>query len=821
MISRRGLLLGTASVAALAAGSGADAAGFLFLANNGIATVPATGVVLNVGNGQVGGGLSFVNHLLVQFSPVFGQAQDSNNKSVVDYLDQNGFPVGTFPTGQSLGFTFTMESGYSGSWILDWVGNLGDGSTAAFKLNGGAVTVSATSGGAVVNSTAANLQVSGSSGSVTFTFNSPPTSATTTFLSGVAFSGLTSLRLYRTDEASQLPNIFRSVLVNDLLAIRPGALRFMDYRSINTNPGAQFNHRPPLGALTYASPFWLGGQAGSVSTWAGGDTTNTNTYAVSAPASWTGLVEGACIQCFIKNANTSTAVTLNVGGGGAVTVVGNNGNAMGVGLIPANSIALFIYSAIFGKWCYMNIGSGSQNTMLGFVGQIPIEAMVSLCNQVNADMWLPMPTHYTMAAVAADVAYVRDNLNSNLSLYVEYSNETWNGGFVQFNYCNNVATARGYGQQKSAIGYLICQVMSQAYTTWTTTRSPLKLRRVNAFQAFGPVAVTDTYQFQGNELGSSGNNVAPNRPIDLSDVLSYAHYYDGSQTWNFDTNYQLDMSNLLAAADDYASGDPTRVQNALNFLDADVRGQPANGYPGTRNGVAGQETLFTYTNGTPSTPIVTTGTGFIDDGSGGGSPSGIAGTVLTITALTSTYAAFQAGVATGLGRTITGSGVTVGTQIISQSSGTPGGVGTYVVNNSQTTSSVTMTQSVTQPANTAIYSTWSAYAVTYGKRVVAYEGGFELNAIGVTRGAQLGIAAAYCGSTGKIQNLITAYKNDNRFKQLVLDQMSQYMATAQSLRPAWYSLGPGPFQWTIYPGNVGVTPYYKSYDALVAYDKTA
>lgn len=74
-------------------------------------------------------------------------------------------------------------------------------------------------------------------------------------------------------------------------------------------------------------------------------------------------------------------------------------------------------------------------------------------------------------------------------------------------------------------------------------------------------------------------------------------------------------------------------------------------------------------------------TGFIDDGTGGGSPSGVAGTVLTVTAVASGTLA--------VGQTIVGAGIISGTKITALGTGT-GGTGTYTVSFSQDIGSETM-----------------------------------------------------------------------------------------------------------------------------------
>jgi hypothetical protein len=65
---------------------------------------------------------------------------------------------------------------------------------------------------------------------------------------------------------------------------------------------------------------------------------------------------------------------------------------------------------------------------------VPVEVMVQLANTVHADAWFNMPHTATDEFVREFATYVRDNLNADLKVYIEYSNETWNGQFQQANY---------------------------------------------------------------------------------------------------------------------------------------------------------------------------------------------------------------------------------------------------------------------------------------------------------------------------------------------------------------------------------------------------
>ncbi len=62
---------------------------------------------------------------------------------------------------------------------------------------------------------------------------------------------------------------------------------------------------------------------------------------------------------------------------------------------------------------------------------VAYEWMIDLCNRVNADLWVCVP-HMTDANYSNQLAtLIKNNLNANLKVYVEYSNECWNDGFNQ------------------------------------------------------------------------------------------------------------------------------------------------------------------------------------------------------------------------------------------------------------------------------------------------------------------------------------------------------------------------------------------------------
>ena len=58
---------------------------------------------------------------------------------------------------------------------------------------------------------------------------------------------------------------------------------------------------------------------------------------------------------------------------------------------------------------------------------VPLEIMVSLANQLRADVWFNMPLAATDDYVIGFAAYVHRNLGSGQRAYLEYFNEFWNG----------------------------------------------------------------------------------------------------------------------------------------------------------------------------------------------------------------------------------------------------------------------------------------------------------------------------------------------------------------------------------------------------------
>ncbi len=86
---------------------------------------------------------------------------------------------------------------------------------------------------------------------------------------------------------------------------------------------------------------------------------------------------------------------------------------------------------------------------------VPIEVMVALANELQADPWFTMPHLASDDLVRLYARVTRNTLAPTLQAYVEYSNETWNGQFAQARWAEEQAKSRwgqdGAGAQFAAM----------------------------------------------------------------------------------------------------------------------------------------------------------------------------------------------------------------------------------------------------------------------------------------------------------------------------------------------------------------------------------
>lgn len=654
---------------------------------------PGNTVINNSALGFGPGEFAFLNF----FKTTLSQSAASNY-AYPSILNANGYP--TSAPSQTISGTTGLPTNYSGQWVIKWSG------TGRIRLDRGSpgYTVVADPGSCVQGSTGFNLDVSGANCRVVFTFTTSAASGISVlFLTTGTYSGMVDAVLCQiADEAAiDAGEYFRDDYLNVVRQINPKVMRHLGWFNVNnSNNFTNWIYRTPIAAFTYGSPTW------PPALW-GGTVSGTDTYTIAAasgsPADWTDREQ---IQGQFTNANTITTPTLTISGHtGAKTIVNSSGNALSSGSIAANALATMVYDATLDQVIYTSGGQTSD---------VPFEVQIALCNKLKIDCWSNLAHLITDASATSYATYVRDNLTA--AWHVEYSNEIWNFGDNQTTWAVNVGAALGFPADNNRryqgyYGLRFRQLMGLITAAWSP-RTLNDLKRTMAFQAFGVVASTNTYRFQGSDLGAYGYNSAPNRPIDYSDRESYATYYQGaiindgnSYSGSYAAGDLADCSvagtnsgGMTCAANNYTLGTTASINAAYAWVDNDIRA-------GTKNSTLGSQTLL------------------------------------------------------GL--------------------------------------------------STNIYGAWNANASGYGLLVDAYEGGYQGLAPTVAQCTTIsypGTGAVDCGASGTIATMMAAYKNTDRFRQLVNDQYRQFKAVSQSNAPAWLTIAPIS-QWSLFPGNIYTTAY--------------
>lgn len=74
-------------------------------------------------------------------------------------------------------------------------------------------------------------------------------------------------------------------------------------------------------------------------------------------------------------------------------------------------------------------------------GGVAYEHQIALCNVLHSNYWLNVPYTANDDYVTQLATLVRDSLDPTLKVYIEYSNECWNGVYPQRQYCINQGVA--------------------------------------------------------------------------------------------------------------------------------------------------------------------------------------------------------------------------------------------------------------------------------------------------------------------------------------------------------------------------------------------
>lgn len=130
---------------------------------------------------------------------------------------------------------------------------------------------------------------------------------------------------------------------------------------------------------------------------------------------------------------------------------------------------------------------------------VPLSLMVELANHVGADPWFSMPHRADDAYVRAYAEYVRDTLDPDLTVHVEYSNEVWNTAFPQGRWVREQA-ATLWGLPEDGVG-------GYAFTAREATRDALIWEDV--FGADATTRLDNVFSTQTSNFWATENLLDP------------------------------------------------------------------------------------------------------------------------------------------------------------------------------------------------------------------------------------------------------------------------------------------------------------------------
>ena len=149
-------------------------------------------------------------------------------------------------------------------------------------------------------------------------------------------------------------------------------------------------------------------------------------------------------------AGDHSALVMNVAGVNPASPMDNfhlmmPGYGNGTTPVPMYTPAFLKQLQPFSNIRFMDFGNTNGSTLANWSDRVPANAfitggdygvpyedMIELCNESQKDMWINIPALATPSFVQDLSQLIQSRLDSNLNVYVEYSNETWNWYFTQF-----------------------------------------------------------------------------------------------------------------------------------------------------------------------------------------------------------------------------------------------------------------------------------------------------------------------------------------------------------------------------------------------------
>lgn len=142
---------------------------------------------------------------------------------------------------------------------------------------------------------------------------------------------------------------------------------------------------------------------------------------------------------------------------------------------------------------------------------IPLEVMIDLANRLHADPWFCMPHLADDDYVRQFAQQTKELLAPNRKVYIEWSNETWNGIFPQSRYAGEKGQELGFAEKSWEAGWRYTAYRSvQVFAIWEEVFGGTeRLVRVLPTQAANAYVSEQTVSFQQAYEQADALAVAP------------------------------------------------------------------------------------------------------------------------------------------------------------------------------------------------------------------------------------------------------------------------------------------------------------------------
>ena len=143
-------------------------------------------------------------------------------------------------------------------------------------------------------------------------------------------------------------------------------------------------------------------------------------------------------------------------------------------------------------------------------GGVALEYMLAAADALGADPWFCMPHRATDDYVRSFAAAVKGRLPAGRKVYVEYSNECWNGQFRQARYCQERGTKLGLSANayEAQLRFYSKRAV-EIFTLWEAEIPKGQLVRVLAAQSANPWTGTTVLDFDDAAARADAIAVAP------------------------------------------------------------------------------------------------------------------------------------------------------------------------------------------------------------------------------------------------------------------------------------------------------------------------